>query len=254
MAYTSIESLKIKNSLRTVVALIRKEMYSYRISPAFYGIALFFLLFTSIWFFNLQGFFQLNQASLRSYFSAFPLVFIIVIPALTMRSWAEERKNGSVELLLTLPFSEWALVLGKFFAALGTLAIILALSLNVPLALIPLGHFDGGVIFTEYVGSLLLASSAIALGLFLSSLSKNQVAAFLGSVALLIVVMLINQVPWMQDLPVWLNSILRYVSLSFHFESFAKGLLDSRDLAYFIGTTFLFLFLNTRVLLARKWS
>ncbi|MDR3325230.1 MAG: ABC transporter permease [Spirochaetaceae bacterium] len=245
---------RLRGSAAQAAALFRKEVFSYSISPAFFGIAIFFLLFTAVWLFNLQGFFQRDQASLRLYFSAFPIAFILVIPALTMRSWAEERKLGSIELLLTLPFSEWALVLGKFFAALGALAAVLVLSVATPLSLSPLGRFDAGVIFTEYVGALLLASSAVSLGLLLSALSKNQVAAFLGGVAVLLAVMLCDQIPWTAALPGALNDALKYASLSFHFQSFSKGVLDSRDLAYFLVTTFAFLFLNTRVLLLRKWS
>jgi ABC-2 type transport system permease protein len=251
---TKFDTTALKRNAASALALFRKEIYSYSISPAFFGIAIFFLLFTSIWFFYLQGFFQRDQASMRTFFSAFPIAYVLVIPAITMRGWAEERKLGSIELLLTMPFSEWSLVLGKYAASLGVMAILLVLSMSVPLSVLPLGHFDGGVIATEYVGALLLASSAVALGLLLSSLSKNQVAAFLGGVAILIVIILINQVPWLANLPQGVNAAVNYISLSFHFESFSKGLLDSRDLFYFIFTTILFLFLNTRVLLFRKWS
>jgi ABC-2 type transport system permease protein len=242
------------NDARSALALFRKEIYSYSISPAFFGIAIFFLLFTSIWFFYLPGFFQRDQASMRLFFSAFPIAYVLVIPAITMRSWAEERKLGSIELLLTMPFSEWALVLGKYAASLGVVTIMLVLSMFVPISVSPLGRFDAGVIVTEYVGAFLLASSAVSLGLLLSSLAKNQVAAFLGSVAVLIVVIMMKEVPWLTDLPEGAIRIVKYISLSFHFESFSKGLLDSRDLFYFIFTTILFLFLNTRVLLFRKWS
>ena len=241
-------------NLRPALALARKELYTYSISPAIYGIALFFLLFTSIWLFNFQNFFAKDQASLRAYFAAFPLVFILVIPGITMKAWAEERKLGSIELLLTMPFSEWDLVLGKFFAAFGAVLAMLVLTLPVPLSLLPLGRFDGGVIVSEYAGALLLAAAAVSLGLLLSSLSKNQVAAFLGSAAVLLVIMLINQIPFSAAVPLWITSVINFISLSFHFESFSKGLLDSRDLLFFIISTFLFLYLNTRVLLFRKWS
>jgi ABC-2 type transport system permease protein len=251
---TKLDMTALKRGAKGALALFRKEIYSYSISPAFFGIAIFFLLFTSIWFFYLQGFFQRDQASMRMFFSAFPIAYVLVIPAITMRSWAEERKLGSIELLLTMPLSEWSLVIGKYAASLGVMAILLILSMSVPLSVSPLGRFDGGVIAAEYVGAFLLASSAVSLGLLLSSLSKNQVAAFLGGVAILIVIILINQVPWLANLPQGLNSAVKYLSLSFHFESFSKGLLDSRDLFYFIFTTILFLFLNTRVLLFRKWS
>jgi ABC-2 type transport system permease protein len=242
----------MKPPLRAL-ALARKELYSYSLSPAFYGTAVFFLLFTSIWLFYFQRFFSMDTATLRPYFASFPLAFILVIPALTMKSWAEERKTGTVELLLTMPFSEWDLALGKFISSLGMLAGIVALTVPLPLSLLPLGRFDGGVIAGEYLGALLLGSSATALGLLLSSLSKNQAGAFLGSAVVLLIIMLINQFTSAMNLPAALAEGINFFSLSFHFESFSKGIIDTRDLAFFVLTTALFLFLNTRVLLFRKW-
>jgi ABC-2 type transport system permease protein len=238
---------------RKALALARKELYSYSISPAFYGIGIFFLLFTSLWFFYFQRFFSMNTASLRPFFAGFPLAFILVIPVITMKSWAEERKLGSVEILLTMPFSEWDLVLGKFFSSLAVVTVFMALTLPVPLSLLPLGFFDAGVILGEYAGAFLLGSSATALGLFLSCLSKNQGGAFLGSAVVLLFVMLASQFTMTFNLPLWLTEGINFISLSFHFESFSKGLIDTRDLVFFIITTVLFLFFNTRVLLFRKW-
>jgi ABC-2 type transport system permease protein len=235
------------------LVLAKKELYSFSNTPAFYGVALFFTLFCSIWLFNLQRFFTMNLASLRPYFAAFPLVFILIIPIITMKSWAEERKLGSMELLLTMPFSEWDLVLGKFLSSLAVIVILLLLTLPVPLSVAGLGRFDGGVIVGEYTGALLLGASASALGLFLSSLSKNQGGAFLGSAAVLLVTMLISQFTAGFNFPRIIADGLNFLSLSFHFESFSRGILDTRDLAFFIITTVLFLFLNTRVILFRKW-
>jgi ABC-2 type transport system permease protein len=195
----------------------------------------------------------MDSASLRVFFAAFPLAFILVIPAITMKSWAEERKLGSIELLLTMPFSDWDLVLGKFIASFTVVAGILALTLPVPLSLLPLGNFDGGVIAGEYVGALLLAASSVALGLLLSCLSKNQAGAFLGTAVVLLVITLISQVTQSFNLPLPLSEALNFVSLAFHFETFSKGIIDTRDMAFFILATLLFLFLNTRVLLFRKW-
>jgi ABC-2 type transport system permease protein len=236
------------------LALARKELYSFFISPAFYGIIIFFLLFTSVWLFNFQNFFARNVASLRSYFAAFPLVFVLVIPGITMRVWAEERKLGTYELLLTLPFSEWELVLGKFLGCLGVLLCMLVLTVPMPLSLLPLGVFDGGVILCEYIGAFMLGAAASAIGLFLSVLSKNQVAAFLGSAAVLLAMMFANQIPFTQSVPLFVSAAINFVSLSFHFESFSKGLLDSRDILFFAFIALFFLFLNTRALLFRKWS
>jgi ABC-2 type transport system permease protein len=237
-----------------VMALARKELFSYLNAPAFYGAAVFFLLFCSIWLFYFQRYFAMNAATLRPYFAAFPLAFILVIPVLTMKSWAEERKTGSVELLLTMPFSEWNLVLGKFLAIFTLLALMLAMTIPLPLSLLPLGEFDGGMIVCEYLGALLLGASAAALGLLLSSLSKNQAGSFLGSAVALLAVMLLNQLTFSLNLPQWLAESVNFISLSFHFESFAKGLIDTRDIVFYALSAVLFLFLNTRVILFRKWS
>jgi ABC-2 type transport system permease protein len=238
---------------KKVLALTKKELYSQLNSPVFYGIAVFFLLFTSIWLFYFQQFFARNTATLRPFFAAFPLAFILVIPVITMKSWAEERKLGSAEILLTMPFSEWDLTLGKFLSSLTMIAALLVLTLPVPLSLFPLGDFDGGVIASEYLGAFLLGASAAALGHLLSALSKNQAGAFLGSAAALLLVMLMNQFTLGLNLPPLVAETINAVSLAFHFESFSRGLIDTRDLAYFILTTALFLYLNTRVLLFRKW-
>jgi ABC-2 type transport system permease protein len=237
----------------STAALVRKELYSYCISPVFYGTGVFFLLFVNIWLFYFQQFFARDMASLRSWFAAFPLAYIAVIPAITMKSWAEERRTGSMELLLTMPFSEWNLVLGKFTAAFGVLAVFLLLTVPLPLSILPLGNFDGGIILGEYAGVLLLGASATAMGLFFSSFSRNQAGAFLGSAVVLLTVTLINQISRVLNLPRFAAELCNFLSLSFHFESFSRGILDSRDLAFFILSTLLFLFLTTQVLLFRKW-
>lgn len=249
---TSTLAEPIKASVSRTLALTLKELFSWLISPAFYGITVFLLVFVSVWFFYLQRFFAMDTATLRPFFSAFPLAFILVIPVLTMKAWAEEKKLGSAEILFTLPFTEWELVCGKFLSCIALLMVMLALTLPVPLTLLPLGYFDPGIIIAEYSGVLLLGSSAAALGLFLSSVSRNQAAAFLGSVAVLLAAILASN--FSLNLPPALASMVNFLSLSFHFESFSRGLLDSRDIAFFLLTTALFLFLNTQVLVFRKWS
>ena len=237
-----------------VIALTRKELYSSLNAPAFYGAAVFFLAFSSVWLFFMQRYFTLNVATLRPYFISFPIIFILVIPVLTMKSWAEERKTGSIELLLTMPFSEWELVLGKFFSAFALLAMMLVLTIPLPLCLSSLGAFDAGVIVCEYIGAFLMGASAVALGLLLSSLSKNQAGSFLGSAVAMMAVMLVNNLTFSMNLPFWLGEFINFISLSFHFESFSKGLLDSRDIIYFLTSAFLFLFVTTRVVLFRRWN
>ena len=236
------------------LTLARKELFQYLSAPAFYGAAVFFLIFSSVWLFYLQRYFAVDQATLRPYFGVFPIVYILVIPIITMKSWAEERKTGTIELLLTMPFTEWDLVLGKFFSSLSVLSMMLFLTLPLPLSILPLGVFDAGTIFCEYLGAFLLGASATALGLLLSCLSKNQAGAFLGSAVVLMAVMLLNQVTSAFNLPQWLALFINFLSLSFHFESFSKGLIDSRDFLFFVLSTALFLFINTKVILFRKWN
>ena len=252
MNFFSPEDRRFKAGASRALVLARKELYSWINSPALYGITIFFLLFVSIWFYYLQRFFAMDVATLRPFFSAFPLAFILVIPVLTMKAWAEEKKLGSAEFLFTLPFTEWELVWGKFLSSLAILLAMLILTFPVPLTLLPLGYFDPGVIFAEYAGALLLGASASALGLFLSSVSKTQAASFLGSAVVLMVMMLISN--FSQDIPPVFSGFINFISLSFHFESFSRGILDSRDIAFFLLTTGFFLFLNTQVLIFRKWS
>jgi ABC-2 type transport system permease protein len=235
-----------------VFVLARKEIHSWLNSPAIYGVTVFFLLFVSIWLYYIQRFFAMDTASLRPFFAAFPFVYIFVIPVLTMRVWAEEKKLGSAEILFTMPFSEWELVLGKFLSCFALLFAMVLLTVPVPLSILPLGNFEGALIFGEYAGTLFLGASATALGVFLSGVSKNQAAAFVGTVVALLAVMLMHQLT--ENLPSGLASLINYLSLAFHFESFSRGLLDSRDMAFFLITTILFLFLNTQVLVYRRWK
>jgi ABC-2 type transport system permease protein len=232
--------------------LARKEISSWLNSPAIYGVTVFFLIFVSVWLYYLQRFFAMDTASLRPFFEAFPLAYIFVIPVLTMRAWAEEKKIGSAEILFTMPFTEWDLVLGKFLSCFTLLFAMVMLTVPVPLSLLPLGRFDGGVIFCEYAGTLFLGASATALGVFLSGVSKNQAAAFVGSVVILLAVMLMHGLT--ENLPSGLATSINYLSLAFHFESFSRGLLDSRDMAFFLITTILFLFFNTQALVYRRWK
>jgi len=243
---------KLQTSFLRTAALALKELRSWVYSPALYGITVFFLLFVSVWFFYLQRFFAMDMTTLRPFFTAFPIAYILVIPVLTMRAWAEEKKLGSAEILFTLPFTEWELVMGKFISVFILLSAMLLLTIPVPLSLVPLGYFDPGVIFSEYLGAFLLGAAAAALGLFLSCISKNQAAAFLGTAVALVIVILMSSLSG--NLPPSLAAFVNFISLSFHFESFSRGLLDSRDLSFFLLSALLFLFLNVQVLVFRRWK
>jgi ABC-2 type transport system permease protein len=239
--------------MRRTFTLLRKELASYFNSPIAYIVVIFFLVFTSVWFFYIQQFVAQNVASLRSYFAIFPIVFIILLPAMTMRSWAEENKSGTVELLLTLPFKEGQTVAGKFLGAFSLLVVMLLLTVPVPLTVSPLGDFESGQIVGQYLGVLLLGAAGLAIGLFISSLSKNQITAFIMSAVVLLFFTLINQVSFLVELPAWAASVINYLSLDYHFSSFEKGLIDTRDVTFYAALAVFFLYLNTKVLVFRKW-
>ncbi len=231
-----------------VMPIVKKELRSYFNSPIAYVVAVAFLVFASVWFLSLNQFLFQNVASLRGYFSIVPLIYIVVVPALTMRIWAEERRLGTAEILFTLPYREWELVAGKFAAAFGLLLVIALLTIPLPLTLLPLGDFQKGQIVGEYLGMLFLGGAAIAVGQYISSLVVNQISAFLGAALSLVFLTLIGSVNAFMDLPAWLASAVSWISFRSHFESFDKGLLDSRDILYFLIVTGLFLYLTTKSL------
>jgi len=234
--------------------IVRKELKSYFNSPIAYIVAVAFLLFSSIWLFYLQAFFARNIASLRVFFSIIPFTFIVLMPAITMRGWAEEKKMGTMEVLMTLPYKESSLVIGKFLAALCLLAIMILLTLPLPVLLGRFGDFDRGEIIGQYLGVLLIGAAGISIGLFISSFATNQVSAFILSVFVILVLTIISQVNFVLGLPTWAASLLNYLSLGYHFSSFQKGLIDTRDLCYYLLVIGLFLYLNVKNLVFMKWS
>jgi ABC-2 type transport system permease protein len=232
----------------------RRELGSYFNSPVAYIAVLFFLVLTSAWLFYGQRFFAGDAATLRGFFATWPLVFIVLLPALTMRSWAEEQRQGTAEILLTLPVRERELVLGKFLAAWALLGLMFLLTLPVPLGASLFGSFDPGPIASQYLGALLLGASGLALGLLVSALSANQVSAFLIGVALLLVLTLIGRLPALLSLPAWASGALNALSLDYHFDSFRKGLFDSRDAVYFLVLAAGFLVFASRALYLRRFG
>jgi len=236
-----------------IAPLVRKELLSYFNSPIACILVILFLVFTSLWFFFFQNFAAQNLATLRGYFGIMPMVFILLVPALTMRSWAEERKLGTSELLLTLPYTELEMVAAKFLGAFLLLVLMLALTLPVPFTVLHLGHFERGEILGEYLGILLLGAAALSVGQFVSSLSTNQISAFVFGAAALVFFTLVDQVNSVLDLPEGMAAFFRYLSLDEHFQSFRKGILDTRDLGYFLLLSLVFQYLTVKVLVFRKW-
>jgi ABC-2 type transport system permease protein len=240
--------------MNSVLAVARRELRSAFNSPVAYAVILGFLLFTGINLYFFNGFYAVGQADLRAYFTAMPLVLSFLVPALTMRSWAEERRLGTYELLLTLPFTEAQLVLGKFLSSFALAAAALALTIPVPLAASLMGSFDAGVLATQYLGVLLEAAAAVAIGEWISSLTKNQVTSFVVSVFALIVFVRLDGIGSFLGAGGAAASVLNWFSLSFHYDSFSRGVVDSRDLAYYLSSAVLFLYLSSWGLTRRKWS
>ncbi len=238
--------------IHTIYVLFKKELLTYFNSPiAYIYIAVF--LIVGNWLF-MKPFFLLGELSMRGYFNLLPWIFLFLTPAITMRLWSEEKKSGTIEFLLTLPVSNWQLVLAKFFGAFVFLALSLALTLSIPLSLSGLGSLDLGPVIGGYLAALGLGAAYLSLGLVMSSLTKNQIIALLASLVACFIFFIIGQDFVIASLPQALASICRFLSLGAHFDNITRGVLDSRDLIYYLSFTYFFLWINVKILEARKWQ
>ncbi|MDG5814516.1 ABC transporter permease subunit [Chitinispirillales bacterium ANBcel5] len=238
--------------MNTVLAIFKKEFVSFFISPIAYIFITVYLAVTNFLYF--QTFFLVNQVEMRSYFSLLPWVFLFLVPAITMRSWAEEKKVKTLELLLTWPVSDVQVVLGKFLASFSFLAIVILLSLTIPVTLMILGNPDPGPIIGGYLGAILMGAAYLSIGLWVSSHTENQIVAFiLGLVAIFILIMIGS--PFMTlRMPSAMVPILSHLSLANHFESIERGVIDSRNIIYYLSVIGFFLFLNVQSLGSRKYE
>ena len=239
--------------MKGAMTIAARETKAYFNSPVAYIFIVAFLLSAGILFFFVEGFFAAGRASLRPYFGLMPIILAILVPALTMRLWAEERRQGTSELLLTMPFSDADLVLGKFLASMAVVGMAVVLSIPVALMVSMFGSFDPGPIFTEYLGVILLACASTALGQMVSSASRNQMSAFMATAFILIAINLSSMATSWLELPVPVVGVVNWISLSYHFISFSRGILDTRDLVYFVLFTALFLYLTARTLATGRW-
>lgn len=235
------------------MTIARREAGAYFNSPVAYIFIVAFLATSGFLFFFLERFFAAGQATMRGYFYLMPFVMSVLVPALTMRLWAEERRQGTYELLLTMPFTETELVAGKYLASMLVVGVTLALSLPVPILVSMFGRFDLGVIVAEYLGAILMASASLAIGQAVSGASRNQMSAFMITVLLLLVLSLLSMATTLVTMPAWLAGTVNWLSLSYHFSSFSRGVLDTRDVAYFALLTLGSLFLTVRFLAAGRW-
>jgi ABC-2 type transport system permease protein len=242
--------------MRNVGIIMRRELASYFATPLAYVFILIFLVLANAFTFYLGGFFERGQADLQVFFYWHPWLYLFLIPAVSMRLWAEERKSGSIELLMTQPVTLWEAVLGKYFAAWLFTGLALALTFPIWITVNYLGNPDNGTILAAYVGSLLLAGGYLAVGSCMSAVTNNQVIAFiLGVVACFIV--LLAGFPLVLDVfrgwaPQWLVDAIASLSFLTHFDSIKKGVIDVRDLLYFGMLSAFFLLATSIALDLRK--
>ncbi|KAA3605447.1 MAG: ABC transporter permease [Planctomycetota bacterium] len=241
--------------MANIWSIFKRELAGYFITPVAYVFIVIFLVLTGYLTFQENGFFERGQADLIPFFVGHPLLFLFLVPAVAMRLWAEERKTGTVELMMTLPITPWQAVLGKFLAAWIFTGIALALTFPLVLTVNYLGAPDNGVIFASYLGSFLMAGSYMAIGSCISALTRNQVIAFvLGAVICLVFLLCGNPtfLQFFQWAPDFLVDGVATLSFFGHYEGIVRGVLDVRDLLYFLTVIGFWLFANVVVLDWRK--
>ncbi|MHC4600952.1 MAG: ABC transporter permease subunit, partial [Planctomycetota bacterium] len=203
------------------------------------------------------GFFIANKAQVRSFFEYLPYLYILLVPALTMRLWSEERKQGTMEVLMTLPLREWEVLLGKFLAAWSILLITLVLTLPIPLFVEFMGDLDWGPVLGGYFASAMLGAAYISVGIFMSGLSRNQILSFIGSAVILAAFVAMGHGTFLRLLEdTWRPLYHMGAGLGFlpHFESVRRGVLDTKDIVYFLSFSFLFLVLNRFSIEVHRYS
>ncbi len=238
--------------MNIIQALFRRELRSYFATPVAYVFIVIFLVLMGTFTFYLGGFYERGQADLQPFFSFHPWLYLFLVPAIAMRLWAEERKTGSIELLMTLPITAWQAVLGKYLAAWAFTGIALMLTFPIWITVNYLGDPDNGVILAAYVGSFLMAGGFLAIGACLSAITRNQVIAFVITVVVSFG-FLLSGFPMILDMfSGWAPQAIvdGVASLSFltHFSSISKGVIDLRDLIYFALLIAAFLYANTIIL------
>ena len=238
--------------MNVIGALFRRELQSYFATPVAYVFIVIFLVLMGVFTFYLGNFYERGQADLGPFFIFHPWLYLLLVPAIAMRLWAEERKTGSIELLMTLPITPWQAVLGKYLAAWAFTGVALLLTFPIWITVNYLGDPDNGAIVAAYIGSFLMAGGFLAIGACLSATTRNQVIAFVITVVVCFV-FLASGFPMVLDFfTSWAPQILvdGIASLSFltHFESISKGVIDLRDLIYFGLLILAFLYANTIVL------
>lgn len=236
-------------SFQNILPIFRRELRSYFNSPVAYVVIVVFLAIIG-WFFT-SNLFLMNVASMRVVFELVPLVFLFFVPAITMRLLAEEKKSGTLELLTTKPVTDAEIVLAKFLAAWVLLAAALVPTLLYLITMMALGSIELGPVIAGYVGLLLMGGAYIAIGIFASSLTENQIIAFIISFLIVLALFLMDKV--LMYVPAGLASTLEFLAVDYHFSNIARGVIDSRDIIYFVSLLGFSLLLATVSLERRKW-
>ncbi|MFO1153378.1 MAG: ABC transporter permease subunit [Rhodospirillales bacterium] len=242
--------------MSNIIAIFRRELQGYFATPVAYVFIVIFVALAAALPFYLGGFFSRREATLESFFTFHPWLYLLLIPAIAMRLWAEERKTGTVELLMTLPISTAQAVIGKFLAAWTFVAAALALTFPMWVTVNVLGQPDNGVIIASYLGSLLMAGAFLAIGSCMSALTRNQVVAFILAAAVCFLFT-------MSGLDLVLETVRRLMpeqvvtfvaSLSFlsHFNAITKGLIDLRDIVFFVSMIAFWLFASVVAVDAKR--
>jgi ABC-2 type transport system permease protein len=244
--------------MNNIKAIFKRDFSSYFATPVAYVFIVIFLFLMGIFTFYLGGFYERNQADLEPFFRFHPWLYLFLIPAIAMRLWSEERKTGTIELLMTLPVPTWHAVMGKFLAAWAFTAVAIVLTFPMWITVNYLGEPDNTVILASYIGSLLMAGGFLAIGSCISALTKNQVIAFVISVVICFL-FLFSGFPLVLDFfrgwaPQSVVNAIASFSFLTHFESIKKGVIDIRDLIYFMALICFWLYANVVVIEAKKAS
>ncbi len=244
------------SALRHIWTIAKREVTGYFASPVAYVFIVIFLLLTGFFPFMVSGFFERGQANLLAFFAWHPWLYLFLVPAVGMRMWSEERRLGTIELLLTMPITPWQAIVGKFLASWLVLALALALTFPIVLTVNYLGRPDNGVILASYAGSLLLSGAYLSVSAMTSAMTRNQVVSFIVSVVLCLFLILAGWPPITNMLSQWASSwfveMIAAFSVMTHFESIQKGVIDSRDVLFFLSVIGFCLFTTSVIIRAHR--
>ncbi len=234
--------------MKNMIHIFKKEFKGYFVSPIAYIVISIFLILTGWFFFS--TFFLYNQAELRNFFSLLPVIYAFIVPAVTMRLFSEEFNTGSYELLLTMPVSIADIIAGKFLAASVFVTIMMLPTLSYGVFISFLGELDWGPVIGGYAGAILLGASFSSIGLFASSLTRNQIIAFIIGMSICFTLTLFDKMLFF--LPESALSVFQFLGADFHFQNISRGILDSRDILYFLSVCFVMLYSTNLVIQEKK--